>query len=142
MSVTLHWDGLEEFKANLDQLPDRLTAEADQMVDAAANGAVADIKKGYPRRTGNLQGHVFVSRLDKGKTTAARIVKNTAPLAFIFEHGTQARHYITINGKKHETGKMPPGHVFVPAVIRRRRAMNVELKALLQKHGLVVSGDE
>ena len=142
MSVTLQWDGLDAFKVELEKLPVNLTAEADPIVDAAANGAVGDIKRGYPRRTGNLQDHVFVSRLEKGKTTAARIVKNTAPLAFIFENGTQARHYFTVNGKKHETGRMPPGHVFIPAVIKRRRAMNFELKALLEKHGLVVTGDE
>lgn len=142
MSVTLHWDGLADFKIDLKKLPANLAHDADPIVDAAANGAVTDIKRGYPRRSGNLQDHVFVSRLDKGKDTAARIVKNTAPLAFIFENGTQARHYFTAKrGVIHATGKMPPGHVFIPAVIKRRRAMNVQLKELLERHGLVVTGE-
>jgi hypothetical protein len=142
MSVTLHWDGLAEFKVDLEQLPESLAVDADAIVDAAANGAVSDIKKGYPRRSGSLQDHVFVSRLDKGKFTSARLVKNTAPLAFIFERGTRARHYFTKQkGVLHATGMMPPGNVFIPAVIKRRRAMNVQLKALLERHGLVVLGE-
>jgi hypothetical protein len=142
MSVTMHWDGLEAFKAELSQMPKAVVEEADPIVKGAADGASADIKKGYPFRSGNLRNHVFVSRLDKGKDFAGYIVKNTAPLAFIFENGTQARHYFTKQrGVLHATGRMPPGHVFVPAVIKRRRAMYARLKELLVKHGLVVSGD-
>jgi hypothetical protein len=137
MSVTLHWDGLSEFRADLEHLPEGLTTDSDPIVASAANGAAADIRAGYPKRTGNLKKNVFVSRLDKGKDFAGYIVKNPAPHAFIFENGTQARH--TAIGANR--GSMPPGHVFVPAVIRRRRAMYLQLKALLVTYGLVVSGD-
>lgn len=139
MSVTLQWDGLDEFKRELFGLPEDLGAEADRIVDATANAAAEEIRAGYGshRVTGNLQDHVFVSRLDRGKVTAARIVKNTAPHAFIFENGTQARH--TDLGANR--GAMPPGHVFVPVIVRRRRAMNEELKALLVSKGLTVTGD-
>jgi len=137
MSVTLKWDGLDEFKADLEKLPEGLTTDSDPIVSSAANGAAADIRAGYPTRTGNLKKNVFVSRLDKGKDFRGYIVKNTAPHAFIFENGTQARH--TAIGANR--GAMPPGHVFVPAVIRRRRQMYEQLKALLVRYGLVVSGD-
>jgi hypothetical protein len=141
MSVTLHWSGLDDFKVNLAALPDTLGAEADPIVDAAANAAAAEIRAGYPGTAASLAGHVFVSRLDKGKTTSARLVKNTSPLAFIFENGTQVRHYVSVHGKPHLTGRMPPLHVFVPPIIKHRRAMYVELKALLERNGLIVIGD-
>jgi hypothetical protein len=36
---------------------------------------------------------------------------------------------------------MPAGHVFVPRIIRHRRAMYTALKAMLVRHGLTVSGN-
>jgi Bacteriophage HK97-gp10, putative tail-component len=137
MSVTLKWDGLDEFKADLERLPEGLTTESDPIVATAAHEAASEIRAAYPTRTGNLKKNVFVSRLDKGKDFVGYIVKNSAPHAFIFENGTQARH-TSIGANR---GAMPPGHVFVPAVIRRRRQMYEQLKALLVRHGLVVSGD-
>lgn len=138
MSVVLHWDGLDEFTADLEKMPESLATDADPIAADAANGAAGDIRTGYPVRTGNLRKNVFVSRLNKGKDFAGYIVKNPAPHAFIFENGTQARH-TSIGANR---GSMPPGHVFVPAVIKRRRAMYVQLKALLVRYGLVVSGEE
>jgi hypothetical protein len=39
------------------------------------------------------------------------------------------------------TGRMPPGNIFIPAVVRRRREMYEQLKAMLTRHGLEVSGN-
>jgi hypothetical protein len=78
-----------------------------------------------------------VSHQDKGRFSAGAIVKNTAKHAWIFENGTQARH----NDLGANRGSMPPGHVFIPAVIKRRRIMYQQLRALLERHGLKVSGD-
>lgn len=137
MSVTLKWDGLEAFKAELDKLPEDLTTDADPIVHTAADSAAEDIKAAYPVRTGNLRNHVYVSQRDKGKDTSVWMVKNTAKHAFIFENGTQARH-TSIGANR---GAMPPGHVFIPAVIKRRRQMYQRLKDLLARKGLVVTGD-
>lgn len=143
MSVSLHWDGLDAFEADLEHMPEGLATDAQPITESAANSAAAEAKANYPFRSGNLRNHVFVSRYDKGKLSNGYIVKNTAKLAWIFEKGTEARHYFTKQrGVIHATGKMPPGRVFVPAMQKWRRKMNVQLKGLLEKYGLVVSGEE
>jgi hypothetical protein len=129
------WSGLEELKAELRQLPAELAGEASGIVIAAADRAKAAMH--YPRRTGNLADHVVVGKAAAGRYGAGAVVKNTAKHAGIFESGTQARH--TALGANR--GSMPPGHIFVPAVMRSRRQMYDELKALLVAHGLTVSGD-
>jgi hypothetical protein len=36
---------------------------------------------------------------------------------------------------------MPPGNIFIPAVMRARRLMYQQLKALLVRHGLIAQGE-
>jgi hypothetical protein len=135
MSNRLTWSGLAELRDELRRLPAELAGEASAIVIGAAEGAKADMH--YPRRTGNLADHLYVTKAPAGIYGAGAVVKNTAKHAWLFENGTQARH--TAIGANR--GSMPPGHVFLPAVIRRRRAMYDQLKALLVRHGLVVSGE-
>jgi hypothetical protein len=137
MSVTFQFEGLEELKAALRTLPDELTAEAQAIVELTANQAAAEIQAAYPARTGNLKDRVFVTHFDNGRFRAGAIVKNTAKHAYIFENGTQARH--TAIGANR--GSMPPGHVFIPRMIRARRRMWEGLRSLLERAGLVVSSD-
>lgn len=139
MSGSLRWSGLDELRAALRDLPNDLTAEASGIVQSSANEAAEDIREGYRghRRSGNLEGGVVVTRVDAGKHSAGAIVKNKAKHAALFENGTQARH--TAIGANR--GSMPPAHVFVPRVIRHRRAMYDRLKGLLERHGLKVGGD-
>lgn len=141
MSASVRFTGLEEFKAALSRLPQELSGEGQAIVYGAADEAAAEIIAKYPARTGNLRKGVKVTRSASAFATTA-VVKNTAPHAFIFENGTEARHYFTDpGGVRKEVGKMPPGHVFVPIVIRKRREMYEQLKALLVKAGLSVSGE-
>lgn len=137
MSTKFVFEGLEELKKALQALPDELTDEAREIVRTAATDAAEDIKAAYPVRTGNLRSHVFVTQFDRGRLSTGFVVKNTAKHANIFESGSQARH--TAIGANR--GAMPPGHVFVPRVIRYRRRMWAGLKAMLVAYGLVVSGD-
>ena len=132
----LRFDGLSELREALRNLPGDLTGEARNEVEGAANGAAADIKRSYPVRTGNLRDGLTVTHFDQGMFSTGALVKNTAKHAFIYEYGTQARH----NAIGANRGSMPPGHVFVPAVIRARRLMYERLKSMLVRHGLVVSG--
>lgn len=134
---TIVWAGLDELKAQLRALPAALAGEASGIVTSAATSAAEQIRSAYPARTGTLKDHVFVSTADPGPYGAGAVVKNTAKHAWIFENGTQARH--TALGANR--GSMPPGHVFLPIVIRQRRAMYVQLKALLERHGALVSGE-
>jgi hypothetical protein len=135
----LTYDGLDELRYDLRRLPAELVGEASGIVTSAADGAKSDMV--YPRRSGDLADHLKVEAAPPGPYGAGVIVKNTSKHALIFENGTEARHYFTVNGVRKETGRMPPGHVFVPAVVRRRRQMYQQLKAMLTRHGLEVSGD-
>ncbi len=130
------FQGLQDLFEGLRNLPPELQAEGGEIVVAHAEAAQTEIQGAYPSRTGNLRDHVTVKTV-VGQFSTNAIVKNTAKHAVIFENGTQARH--TDLGAAR--GSMPPGHVFVPVVIRRRRAMYEALKGLIAKKGLVVSGD-
>lgn len=141
MSARFVFAGLEELKTALRALPDDLTGEASNIVEGAANGAAAAIKRDYARGpTGNLIGGVYVTHFSRGRFSAGAIVKSAAKHAWIYENGTQARHYFTARGVRHPTGAMPPGHVFIPAMIRARRRMYELLAAMMRRNGLLVSG--
>jgi len=136
------WTGLDELKRMLRDLPADLTVEASVIVTDAAERAKQDIVTSYPDHLGNLRKGVSIGPgTNVGRFGASTVLKNNSPLAWIFENGSQARHYVTRNGVKHDTGRMPPAHVFIPIVIRQRRAMYVRLKEMLQNHGLTVTGD-
>jgi len=143
MSVRLVFTGLEELKASLRSLPRDLADEAGHIVEDAAERAGQAVRTGYARHrvTGNLGDHVVVERKEAGPFGAAYVVKSTARHSHLFEHGTEARHYTTINGVSHLTGKMPPNPVFIPAVVRSRSKMYSDLRGLLLRNGLQVSGE-
>lgn len=137
MSASVKWSGLDELRAELRRLPADLTDDASDIVEGAAQAAKTEIYDAYPERTGNLRSHLTVALRSAGRYGAGAVVKNTAKHAYLFEMGTQARH--TELGANR--GSMPAGHVFVPIIIRRRRIMYDQLKSLLTRHGLVVSGE-
>lgn len=133
--------GLAELYAALRRLPEELRERGGQIVTENADEAADEIRAGYTahKHTGNLADHVKVVKVDgaSGKYGAAAIVKSTAKHAYIFENGTQVRK----NAKGANRGAMPPGHVFVPIVIRKRRQMYQELQYLLVQAGLDVKGE-
>ncbi len=138
-NAQLRFDGLNELREQLRNLPAELTSEASTIVDSTAREAEAEIRGEYEshRRSGNLAKRLRVTRVDQGKYSAGALLKSTAPHANLFENGSQARH-TDIGANR---GSMPPAHVFVPAVVRARRRMFEKLKAMLQRNGLTVSGD-
>lgn len=137
MSATLVWNGLEEHIDALRRLPAELAAEAGRLVEDAATAAAVAIRFGYGqhRYSGNLQDHVIVSTAQAGIYGAGAVVKSTAKHAWLFEHGTEERH--TDLGQPR--GRMPPGNVFIPAIVRERELLKRQLAALLERHGLTVT---
>lgn len=129
-------EGLAELTQALRELPAVLNQEAAGIVFGAADQAKDEIVAAYPEHTGNLKSHVTVSHSGGAFGTSA-IVKNTAKHAWIFENGTQARH--TAIGANR--GSMPPGHVFIPIAIRKRREMVHNLAELVRREGFEVTGD-
>lgn len=136
--------GLDELREQLRNLPAELTAEASNIVLAAANGAEADMRAEYP--PGTLRESLAVTPKDTGGAFAAGVtLKNTSKVAFWWDNGTEARHYFTASGVRHETGAMwgrqPAPHTFVRNAIKARRdVMYPQLIRMLVQAGLVVSG--
>jgi hypothetical protein len=69
------------------------------------------------------------------------VVRNRSKHALPFEIGSEVRHYITKNGVTHVTGQAPPNPLFSQTCARERRGMYDDLKAMVERHGLQVSGD-
>jgi hypothetical protein len=136
-SVTLEWEGLTQLEDDLRDLPADLRENAVTITRDAAEDAAATMAALYPKRTGALASSLLVSQSDPGPYATRAMVINTSPYALVFDLGSQARH--TAIGANR--GSMPAGNVFVPTVIRARRAMYDALKDLLQRTGLIVSGD-
>ena len=135
--------GLDELRAALVSMPRALTIEAGRDVEAAANGAAATIQAFYGSHkvTGALRDSVRVNHTDRGGLRATSVVRINSPLAWLFDHGTQARHYMTHNGVKHLTGRMPPTHIVARTAARARRALQDKHRAMLERHGATVTVD-
>lgn len=135
----LRFTGLDELRASLRRLPADLRDDAQVIVFEKATAAGDDILAGYAKhdKTGELSQGLQVQQLSGGGTAfAGSIIQNKSKIAFIFENGSQTRQ--TASGANR--GSMPPAHIFIPAVIRRRREMYDELRAMMQTHGLKVVG--
>ena len=149
----VQWDGLEELKIALRRLPQELQQEATTIVLSHAERAAQEIRDAYPIGTpgrkrkgvpiepGGLVAGVQVFAAEAGPWGTKAVVRNRAKHATIYERGTKARHYFTVDGVKKLLGSMPAGNVFVPRMITWRHRMYDELKALLERQGLMVTGD-
>jgi hypothetical protein len=135
--------GVEEFKAQLRALPAELTGEASHIVEAAANGAGVTLRTvyGQHRHTGNLQDHVVVEKKSTGPFGVSYRVASTSPIAWLFDNGSQARHWASGKSTGAMWGKTPPTHVFVRTLIAARRRMYDGLRGLMTRAGLQVTGE-
>jgi hypothetical protein len=148
MPNRLRIDGIRELEAALRALPIELRDEAAGVVQAHASAAEGAIRAAYPigpaRYFKKLDYRYGGGELRKGLQSASETsrfgtrirLKNTAKHAWIFENGTELRH--TDLGRNR--GRMPAGKVFIPIVIRERRAMVDDLVAIVERAGLRVHG--
>lgn len=122
---------------DLRNLPADLAGEAAHIVEAAANAAAVTVRSEYGahRVTGELQDGVSVEHRPSGPYGAGARLRSKAPHAWLFDHGSQARHWRTGKSTGAMWEKRPPTHVFVRAVIRERRRMWDALRQLLLRHG-------
>ena len=139
MSAKVELHGLDELKTALRNLPQELTQEAQAIVVAHAEFAEREIENGYPvGPTGNLKRRV-TTEVNTSRFAAGARVRSRAPHASLFERGTKRR--VTADGRNR--GVMPPAPDsarMVPKAIRHRRRMMGALRAMLERHGLVVTG--
>ena len=133
---------MEELKDALRTMPQTFATEGDHRAEEAAAGAAVAVRQAYARHwvTGALAKRVTVGRYRKGRARGW-IVKSTAPHAWMFEHGTQTRQYVTKAGATHLTGAMPAHPTFEPTMPRYRKPMYRALIDMLKRAGLLVTGD-
>lgn len=135
-------EGFAELREALRKLPAELKVEAQHIVEGAANGAAAQVKGNYARgKTGNLIDGVYVRHSEGSTFGAGAIVVSKAKHAWLYENGTQVRHTQT-GANRGVMPAAPPGRAFIPVMIRERRRMYEQLKGVLERNGLVVTGDE
>jgi hypothetical protein len=139
MSASVRWEGLDELRAALRQLPADLTAEASNIVAGTANGAIVDMRQEYP--PGELTDKLYQSTLARGPYGVGILIKNASGWAWAWDHGTKLRHWKGGKSTGAEWGATAPPHTFGRIMAQSRRRMYEQLKALLVRHGLSVSGE-
>lgn len=141
MSTSVQWTGIEEFRQWLQSLPSDAAGEADHIAQGEANAAAVQIRSRYLPNASNLATKTLVYRTST-RGIVKYTVRNSHPLARIYELGTVARHYFTRHGVEHLTGRMPAKHAFLPVYYQRRRVMFLLLKDMLVRFGFTkVFGD-
>ncbi len=155
MSVQIQWEGLDELRTALRNLPEQLATEAAAVVRAVATQDAQETKSDYPirqtgtspgyrRKTpyyppGNLRKGVTVS--DKSTRVSAHfVVRSGAPHAWLFEHGTEGRNRQARNGANR--GAMPPApdsEKMVVKAIRSRQRMVKQLIEIVKAAGFEVT---
>lgn len=135
--------GLEELKAELRALPAELASEAGNVVEGTAIEASATVHAEYERHrvTGELADSLKVLHVSAGQFGAAYVVKATSKIAWLFDNGSQARHWLSGKSTGAMWGKTPPTHVFVKTMTRARTKMYQTLKGVVERKGLVVTGE-
>jgi len=139
------WDGLDELKAALQALPETCAGEAAKLIEGTANAAYVAIKGAYPSRSGKLRAGLKLLPITRRGLIVGQKIVNTSKYAAGYDHGTQARHYVSAGGATHRTGimgsKTPPTHVFGKTIQVKRRQLTASLVDLLKRQGATVSGD-
>jgi hypothetical protein len=139
MSAALTIRGIAELKDALGRLPTELKGQATQIVLDSAYAAQAEIVAAYPQGpTGHLKKGVKVRVQEIGPYSVAAQVRSSAPHGWLYESGTRPRK--TKRGWNRGTMPNPPD-VFIPAMIRYRRAMYLKLADLIRSTGLIVTLD-
>jgi hypothetical protein len=136
---TVTWSGLDELKVALALMPAALTDEAIPIITDTADRALADMQSEYPE--GELTQMLTQAPIAAGPFFGGVRVRNGSGFAWMWDHGTQERHWARGKGTGAEWGKTHPPHTFARVMAQQRRQMYEQLKAMLERAGLVVSGD-
>ena len=142
MKAFVVWDGLAEYREELRQMPEACVGEARHIIEGGVNGAYTTISAVYGahRVTGTLQKRLTISPLKvDGQFSTGLKLTSGSPLAWLFDNGSQARHYVTKGGKDHKTGAMwgktPPTHIFTRTVAKGKRAVVDRIKTMMLRRG-------
>jgi hypothetical protein len=137
VSASVVFEGLNELRAELRNLPATLAQEASAIVDAAAADADAKYSGGLAERSGHLRAGVS-RRATTSRFGAAVVVRNSARIAYIYDNGSKQRQ----TSRGYNRGQMPERSQtdrLVSIAIAARRQMYARLSDLLRSHGAEVS---
>lgn len=135
MSARLYFEGLD--LREWESFADDLFTEAEGIVRDYVLGAEQAITTAYPEQAKGLRtGMTHAIAPNRDAVLIIASVQNKHPLAWIYDHGTAARH--TKQGWNR--GFERPRHVFVPLAYDWVRREQDELRALLERIGFRVSG--
>lgn len=136
--ATMEWRGMDELQKELRALPEESKSEAEKIIEGHVNAAYVTIKRVYEahRFTGTLSNRLTISPIRKsGQLVAGLVLRSGSPLAWLFDNGSMARHYVTENGVTHVTGRMPARHIFGRTVGFAKRRVLQDLKDMLLRRG-------
>jgi len=135
MPLALRIDGLDDELDALTALPTTLRDQAAPLVRTAADQAEATIRAAYPVVSGQLRDSLHQEVVETPAGIKVRLI-NDAPEAIWYEYGTVFRH----TSLGYARGRMPAAKVFVPEVMRDRRALLEDLIPVVEAEGLKVRG--
>lgn len=140
MSAHVTWDGLAEYQEQLRQLPEACLGEAVKLIEGETNAAYVRIATVYAqhRFTGTLLRLLKLVPISSGgRLTGGRTLRSGSPLAWLFDNGSQARHWKSgkSTGEMWGTTSNPPTHTFSGTVGRARRRLATQFHDLLLRHG-------
>jgi hypothetical protein len=143
VAITLEFDGLDELRRQLRDLPKALEHEAQPIVRAATERTAAAMTAGYPARAGAVSGKARNARVplkNSVRTTypapLVGIAYSNSDLSHIYEKGTKAR-----SSKRGNRGVMPAHPITGAAAHKNREQMLRELIAMVERHGFDVQGE-
>lgn len=135
--IRLNLEGLDDLLRQLRELPEHVRKEASRIVTGHAQRAMSEMQTAYPirnygrlRNRGRLQASLKIETRSDNFSSAA-ILRNRAPHAYLFEHGTAARH--TAQGISR--GAARPGRVFIPIAVDHKELMIADLMDLIEASG-------
>ena len=154
MGVQIQWEGLDELRTALRNLPEELATQAASVVRASAEQAAMDTRLAYPvRQTGLYPGprrksSWFPPGILRGRVTttdrstpvsASFKVKSQAPHANLYENGGK---FVRRNKRGANRGTMPAAPIdarMIPKVIRIRARMVQQLIEIVKAAGFEVT---
>lgn len=130
------FDGMEEFRAWLRDLPEHLRDDGAVLVESRGDEAFDTIHAKYTahKHSGNLANHLR-QEVESSKFGVSVLIRSTAKHGAIFENGTQIRK--TKSGANR--GAMPAANIFIPTMQSKRRLLFEDLINLLRSNDLEVS---
>jgi HK97 gp10 family phage protein len=123
MANKLEIGGIEDFVA----LPREISAAAGPVTKAGAERAREQVRRAYPRVTGQLQDGVVVKARANSEAVTEHDVESTAPHAMYYEFGT------------HRQRARP---TFVPITNRERSAHVKAVVGIVRAAGVTVTGED